>query len=58
MPDKGWLKDQFDETDKQIGKWPEWMRREAGIAAVNTSGPSTAAADKDRMQCDDAQEND
>lgn len=31
MSEKGWLKEQFDETEKQIKMWPDWMRREAGI---------------------------
>jgi hypothetical protein len=49
----GWLNRQFDEVERQIDTWPEWMRREASYAmteesvreCIEDSGLNSIAAD-------------
>jgi hypothetical protein len=27
----GWLNRQFDQVSKNVGEWPDWMKRAAGV---------------------------
>jgi len=37
MLKEGWLRQQFEEDTRTVDKWPDWMRREAGIGQVCAS---------------------
>jgi hypothetical protein len=41
----GWLKERFEEVEREVKNWPAWMRKEAGLEE-----PRCAAAAKAQQE--------
>lgn len=46
---EGWLNRQFDQVSKNVGTWPDWMKRAAGFESEGErTGPEQPAAQPNR----------
>lgn len=48
---RGWLREQLEADERDVNKWPAWLRREAGIELEETKSVSPGDS-KGKESCD------